>query len=239
MILQVGANIFMNDEELKIREEMGKAAREAVEKGDATGWFDDLYRDSDGNPDLIPWADMEPNRFLMEWDDGRKLVGKDRKALVVGCGLGDEAKLLADRGFTVTAFDISEKAVEWAKRVQSDPSIEYLVADMFDPPDSWKRSFDLVVEVYTIQALPLELRRESIEAIAGFVADDGELVAVQRLRADHEEDPDGPPWALSKREFEHFEQCGLSIIEFETYQGDEEEEIIRFVSRLKRLSKDS
>lgn len=226
----------MDEKELELREQIGRVAHEFLERDDATGWFDELYKQAGGDIDAIPWADLEPNRFLVEWDGGTLSDGAGKKALVVGCGLGDEAKYLADRGFEVTAFDISPKAIEWAKRVHEAKNIEFLVADMFDPPAEWDRAFDLVVEVYTIQALPIGLREKSIRSISSFVALGGELVVVQRLRADNISDPDGPPWALSRAELKMFVDQGLKEVEFETFFGDEEEPIERFVSLYWRVS---
>lgn len=224
----------MTDEEIELREKIASLAREHVEKGEATAWFEELYKQADGNLDMIPWADLEPNRFFVEWDQKARIKGDGRKALVVGCGLGDEAVYLEERGFVVTAFDISERAIEWAKQVLKDKEIDFLVADLFDPPVEWSGAFDFVIEVYTIQALPLSMREKTIDSISGFVAEGGELVAVQRLRADHGAEPDGPPWAVSKNELMRFEKSGLTITDFETFFGDEEEPVERFVARFSK-----
>ncbi|NNE65658.1 MAG: SAM-dependent methyltransferase, partial [Pyrinomonadaceae bacterium] len=132
------------------------------------------------------------------------------------------------------AFDISPKAIAWAKQVHDGKDIDFLVADMFAPPEDWLNGFDLVVEVYTIQALPLALREKSIDAIASFVAAGGRLVAVQRLRDEAQTEPEGPPWALSRAELKRFEELGLELTEFETYFGDEEEPVERFVALFRK-----
>ena len=92
-------------------------AAEFNERGDPLGWFDALYKESGGDVEKIPWADMAPNRFFKSWAETNGLKGEGRKALVVGCGLGDDAKYLHDLGFKVTAFDISPTAIEWARKV--------------------------------------------------------------------------------------------------------------------------
>ncbi|MCC5670705.1 class I SAM-dependent methyltransferase [Nostoc sp. CHAB 5784] len=38
-----------------------------------------------------------------------------QKALVIGCGLGDDAEAIASLGFEVTAFDISPTAIAWCQ----------------------------------------------------------------------------------------------------------------------------
>ncbi len=225
--------IVMTKEE-ELRERIGLMAREYLAKGDATGWFDVLYEEAGENINVIPWADLQPNRFLVEWDREKLSDGEGKSALIVGCGLGDEAKYMHERGYKVTAFDISEKAIAWAKRIHAGGEIEFLVADMFDPPQEWPGSFDVVIEVYTIQALPLALRAKSIAAIASFVKKGGELVVVERLRDDEIDNPDGPPWALSRNELLQFRYTGMEEVEFEVFDGDEDEPFERFVARYRQ-----
>ena len=61
-------------------------------KGDITGWFDELYEAASGDASLIPWADEKPNRYLIEWLSANNIIGKNKKAIVIGCGLGDEGR---------------------------------------------------------------------------------------------------------------------------------------------------
>ncbi|MGC2236668.1 MAG: class I SAM-dependent methyltransferase [Pyrinomonadaceae bacterium] len=211
------------------RERTKQLAEEFIEKGDALGWFDALYREAGGDNEKIPWADLEPNRFFAEFAKKTGLNGNGRKALVVGCGLGDDARFLYDSGFQVTAFDISETAINWAKKLHADTDIDFHVADLFAPFRGWLGAFEFVLEVYTIQPLPLDMREKTIDAIANFVADGGKLVVVTRGRED-DEIPLELPWALSRKDLSRFEANGLKQIHFEEMPGDEEEvPVVRFV----------
>jgi SAM-dependent methyltransferase len=221
----------MNEHEIEIRENAKKIAAEYAERGDATGWFDELYKEAAGNNEHIPWADLEPNKFLRAWAEKTDLQGNGRKALVVGCGLGDDAKFLDDLGFNVTAFDISPTAIEWAKRLY--PNITFETMDLFQPFREWLGAFDFVLEVYTIQPLPLEMRPKVIDSIAAFVGEKGKLVVVTRGREDDEE-PVELPWALSRKDLSRFEANGLRQIHFEEMWGDEEEPVKRFVVEYER-----
>lgn len=216
----------MKDEKDLVRERTKQIQAEFAEKGDVTGWFEALYAEAEGNNEKIPWADLEPNKFLVEFAEKSNLESNGRKALVVGCGLGDDAKYLRDLGFEVTGFDISETAINWAKRL--NPEIHFETADLFNPPRAWISAFEFVLEIYTIQPLPLELRPQVIEAIANFVAPNGTLLIVTRGREDDELPPE-LPWALSRKDLSNFEKNGLKQTHFEEMWGDEEPPIRRFV----------
>lgn len=223
------------DEKDEARERTRQLAAEYIERGDAVGWFEALYSESAGDNEKIPWADLEPNRFLVEFAGKIDLRGNGRKALVVGCGLGDDARFLHDLGFDVTAFDVSPTAVEWARKLHAETSIRFVTADLFDPPKEWFQAFDFVLEVYTIQPLPLEMRPQVIDAIANFVRLKGTLVVVTRGRED-DETPTELPWALSRKDLSRFETNGLKPLRFEAMPGDEEEEpITRFAVEYERI----
>lgn len=192
-------------------------------RGDSTGWFDELYRESAGDHTKIPWADLEANKYLVEWAEGVGLAASGEKALVIGCGLGDDARFLYDRGFDVTAFDISPAATEWAKRLHSDTGIRFEVMDLFEPFRGWLGSFDFVLEVYTIQPLPLELREKAIDAVAGFAAPGGKLVVVTHAREADGEVPEDVPWPVSRTELARFAEHKLVEKDFRVFAGDEDE----------------
>jgi len=218
----------MQEETFDARENAKELADRFIKEGNPTGWFEALYAEAAGDNEKIPWADLEPNRFLRIWAEKTNLQGNKRKALVVGCGLGDDARFLHDLGFNVTAFDISATAIEWARKLHIETDIKFVVADLFDTPNEWYQTFEFVLEVYTIQPLPLEMRSKVIDAIANFVEFSGKLVVVTRGREDDEE-PLELPWALSHKDLSRFEYNGLKQIHLEEMLGDEEEPIKRFV----------
>ena len=210
---------------------------EFAERGDVMGWFEALYKESGGDNELIPWADLEPNRFFRTWAESTGLEGDGRSALVIGCGLGDDAKYLHDLGFKVTAFDISPTAIEWAKKLYGDTDIQFETCDLFQPFRDWLGAFEFVLEVYTIQPLPLEMRPKVIDAIAGFVGENGRLVVVTRGREDDAE-PDILPWPMSRKDLSRFELHGLKQTDFVEMPPDEEDEPPRFVVKYVRDSRD-
>jgi SAM-dependent methyltransferase len=218
----------MEDAEFDPRENVRRIQAQHAEYGDATGWFDVVYREAAGNNEYVPWADLEPNRFLKAWAERTGLKGAGRTALVVGCGLGDDARFLHELGFRVTAFDISPTAIEWAKKLHSDTDIAFEAADLFYPPDRWLGAFDFVLEVYTIQPLPPAIRDKVIDSVAAFAAEGGSLTVVTRGRGDDEE-PLELQWPLSRKDLARFEQNGLTKTNFEEIWDDEDPPVRRFV----------
>lgn len=210
-------------------------ARELADEhgGDPTEWFETLYAEGVDGDVAIPWADREPNPNLVEWFEDSPAAPDGGSALVVGCGLGDDAEALSARGFDVTAFDVSPTAIERCRERFPESTVTYRVSDLFDPPDDWTRSFGFVLESYTLQTLPRPERRAAVEAIAEFVAPGGTLLVVCRGRDDDE--PEGElPWPLAKAEVLAFADEGLDPVSFEDYLDDETPPVRRFRAAFRR-----
>ncbi len=211
-----------------------KLAQEYIQRGDPTGWFDALYSQGAGDPSIIPWADFKVNPNFEEWLSRRNIQGKGKKAVKVGCGLGDDAERLAALGFGVTAFDVSPKAVEWCrKRFPSSP-VTYLTQDLFRLPPEWKGAFDFVLECYTLQVLPKDLQTKAIEHISSLIAPKGTLLVIARGR-EITEPPGEMPWPLLREELRDFETQGLSEVAFERYFDKEDPPVLRFRAEYTRL----
>jgi len=210
----------MNDEEReRARARLRRIAVESHAKGDPTGWFEELYRGADGDTGAIPWAHLEPNPLLVEWLATNQPDAHDKRALVVGCGLGDDAEALSAYGFAVTAFDVSLAAVQWCQRRFPDSQVLYMVANALALPDSWSGMFDLIVEIYTLQTMPDEaLRREIATNLRRCIAPGGSLLVICAGR-DPEDEPGSMPWPLTRADLAMFEQLGLQEVSFEDIPG--------------------
>ena len=119
------------------REKMLEIFNSSLESDDPLSWFEDLYKQSDEQRNLIPWDWREPHPYLVEWVKSTNYRGK---ALVVGCGLGEDAAFLSKMGWEVTAFDISNSAIDWAKNLHTGVPVEWLVEDLLKLPSSWTAS---------------------------------------------------------------------------------------------------
>lgn len=155
----------------------------------------------------VPWANLCGNPALVSWLD-QQPVPAGQRALVIGCGLGDDAEELSRRGYDVTAFDASPTAIAWCHKRFPASKVEYLVADLFHLPEEWHQHFDLVVEINTIQALPPPRHGATIAAIAGTIAPGGRLVVITFGRTE-DAVVSGPPWPLSRSELAAFSSKGL------------------------------
>ena len=124
-----------------------------------------MYAEAEGDSSQVPWVKNSPHPYLQDWLENSIPQGKGCSALVIGCGLGDDAEALAELGYQVTAFDISPTAIAWCKERFPNSKVTYLVADLFNLPSAWKDNFDLVYECRNVQALPINIRGKVISAI--------------------------------------------------------------------------
>ena len=215
------------------REEMRALARESIERGDATGWFEELYRRAAGSWTRIPWADLTPNPYLLEWLASAESPGDAGTCLVVGCGLGDDAEALAAAGHAVVGFDIAATAIEGCRARYPGSRVDYLVADLLAPPAAWRGGFDLVFESYTLQVLPEPARRDAIAQLAALVAPGGRLLVLCRAREQSE--PVGAlPWPLTREELDGFTAHGLRQLSLTSFMDHESPPVRRLRALYRR-----
>jgi SAM-dependent methyltransferase len=185
-------------------------------QGDYTGWFETLYAEANGDFKAIPWADRGLNYWLKDWIEKSEISWGNRRVLVVGCGLGDDAEYMAGLGAKVTAFDLSPTAIDWCHQRFPDSQVDYQVVDLFAAPADWAQSFDLAIEIYTIQALPPNIRPTAIDCIRNFVAPNGKLLVVCRGR-EPEDICESLPFPLTQDELTRFTENGLTQVSFEDF----------------------
>jgi SAM-dependent methyltransferase len=193
-------------------EQGGRLAARAIATGDATGWFDRLYAAAAASEVDMPWDRDEPHPLLAEWARSHQVRGAGRRAVVVGCGLGADAEFLAGLGFETVGFDIAETAVRVAQERHQGTPVSYQVGDLLDLPREWVHAFDLVVDVFTVQALPDPPRAAAIVNVGRLVGPGGTLVVVA-YRGDSTWDP--PPWPLTREEVAAFATDGLDEVRVE------------------------
>ena len=202
-------------------------------RGDPTGWFEHVYRDAQGDFTAVFWADLAPNPYLLAWLEDHPGAGAGKRAVTIGCGVGDDAEALSAHGYQVTAFDIAPAAIELCRKRYPDSRVEYRVADLFDHPPDWTRAFDLVFECNTIQVLPGEYRPRALKAIAEMAAQGGAVLVSCRSRNSGEQ-ADAFPLPLDREEIDGFVRAGLKEEGFQAYDDDQEPPVPHFFAWYRR-----
>ena len=182
---------------------------------DATEFFESLYRAAERGERVVPWDRAAPHALLVEWAAARELRGEGRRAIVVGCGLGDDAELIAGLGFATVAFDVAPTAVAAAQRRFPGSVVEYVAADLLDLPPAWERAFDLVFDSRTFQSLPDPPRAAAIAQAARLVAPGGTLLVLANARDEADGPVEGPPWPLTRAEIDAFAAGPLDAVRVE------------------------
>lgn len=216
----------MNQQTARIR--VSELADKFIQQNDPTGWFEALYSQAKGDISQIPWANSTVNPNLSEWLTKNHIQGLGKKALVVGCGLGDDAEALAAKGFVVTGFDISPSAISWCKQRFPDSKVNYVVSNALELESSWKENFDLILESYTLQAVPSLVRNRIIKTIVEYVALQGTILIICRGRDKLEDEGKHPPYRLTQEELSLIEELGLKKVTLEDYLDGETPPVRRF-----------
>jgi hypothetical protein len=90
-----------------------------------------------------------------------------------------------------------------------------------------------MLESYTLQVLPPDLRAEAVRWICSFVAPGGMVLVIARGREPGE--PEGKmPWPLTKGEVLFFKDQGFKEISFEDYTDGEDPPVHRFRATYRR-----
>ena len=208
------ANKQIPDAEFKRRQE---EAKELINESDRENhhtnprrdqFFETVYENAGRDAAMVPWADLQAKDKLAAYLADKP--GDGKRAVDVGCGLGDNAEALAEAGYETIGFDFSPKAIHWAKERFPDGPVEYRVGDLLDLPKEWRGAFDLVHECYTLQSIPPVTLDQTIPAVSSLVAPGGTLLVYTRLRDDGG-DVDGPPWPLERSIAFSFSDYGLRL----------------------------
>lgn len=214
------------------KSEIRDLAESYVERGDPTGWFEQVYQDADGKNEQVVWADLVPNPCLVDWL--RQNCSDGKRAIVVGCGLGDDVAYLAENGLEVIGFDVSETAIQMSQKRFPEISKLFRVADLFNPPTDWQPGFDLVFECNTIQALSGEWRVKALNGIADLVAPGGVVLVSCRSRQKGQKENEFP-LPLDQAEIAGFERAGLKQLSLKCYDDDQSPPIAHFMACYQRV----
>jgi cyclopropane fatty-acyl-phospholipid synthase-like methyltransferase len=192
-----------------------------VSENQPTDWFETLYANSSEAGNGVPWANMSTHPIFKKWLDQNKLDGNGKTALVVGCGMGDDAITLEALGFEVTAFDVAQSAIDLCHKRFPNSSSNFVQEDLLAGIPAWSKKFDFVLEIYTIQALPPKYEQTLIKNLSDLVSDEGKLLLITEVQHQKRDFENGPPWLLNKDYVQSFENQGLELTSQEINEHSE------------------
>ncbi len=170
-------------------------------------WRERYQRESQG------WEIGRAAPPLARWFAQHPPAGK--RVLVVGCGRGHEARLVAAAGAQVVAIDFAQEALAEARALAARDqlrlvgasgatgscgrggSLDFRARDLFALGRDPER-YDLVVEHCCFCAIDPARRDEYIDVVAEVLADGGQLVGLFRTHGK----PGGPPFMVAAGELE-------------------------------------
>ncbi|MGL5862896.1 MAG: class I SAM-dependent methyltransferase, partial [Phycicoccus sp.] len=176
-----------------------RLAVQAVADGQPTRWYEELWGAAADDRVDLPWDRTAVYPPVADFVDTLGPAA-GRRAVVVGAGLGADAERLAERGFATVAFDVSPSAVALARDRHPHSAVEYRVADLLDLVADLRGVFDVVVEVFTVQALHPSLRVRAGAGLRALLAPGGAMVVVQFVRHRGQRASAEPPWLLDEPE---------------------------------------
>ena len=86
----------------------------------------------EGERQVSPSLDGIRRDHVARYEWVAQAIPKKSKVLDVGCGIGYGAKILADDGNSVRAFDVDQEAIEYAKQHYADARIDFVQLDAND-----------------------------------------------------------------------------------------------------------
>ena len=206
-----------------------------VEESRPVDWFETLYSGSSTGGEGVPWANMKTHPSFDDWLTRNPLDGNGKSALVVGCGMGDDAVELESLGFQVTAFDVSESAIKFCRERFPQSKVDFVQADLLQAQEQWHHRFDFVLEIFTIQALPPKYEEQVIENISRYTAPGGQILVIAADSPEQRSFENGPPWVRSAEHIEAFETRGYRVerhyVEKASSRGDGSETNVTLFTR--------
>ncbi len=133
--------------------------------------MDQIYRD---RPlDSIPWNITDPPSSLVESIETGRI--KPCKAVDLGCGAGNYAVWLAQRGFEVTGIDISEHAIGHARELAESLKVtcSFEAADLLGSLAKFSGQFDFAYDWEVLHHIFPEHRESYVRNVHNLLRPNG------------------------------------------------------------------
>jgi SAM-dependent methyltransferase len=159
-----------------------------------------------------------------------------RRTLVPGCGHGHEVALAVERGLDAMGLDIAPTAVAEARALYPKLAERFVAGDLFNPPETMRGAFDVVLEHTCMSALHPSLRGEYRRGIDLTLRRGGLLIGVWFINPNLGPGEEGPPFPFSVPDLTALFAEGYEIVEdyvpevaFDTRVGRERVRVLRRV----------
>lgn len=172
-------------------------------KENFSGW-DNYYRET--KVEIMPWYEKN-----LDHDIENEIESKNYSTgnfLDLGTGPGTQALQLSKYDFEVTGTDISQRAIEKAKKLSNQ--INFLVDDVLNSklPD---RKFNFILDRGIFHIFDISQRSQYVKQIKRILSNNG-ILFLKCMSVEEENLPDdGMPHKLSKQEIKDFFNADFDI----------------------------
>ncbi len=119
------------------------------------------------------------------------------RVLVLGCGEGHDAALFAEAGHLVTAVDFSAEGIKRGiEKYQHLKNLTFVQENIFNLPQDWNFSFDVIIEHTFYCAIPTLQRKNLVTLWRRLLHEEGQLMGVFFTMLKRS----GPPYGASEYE---------------------------------------
>lgn len=101
----------------------------------------------------MSWT-VDENSKIVEKTIDKYNISKDSIILEIGCGEGRDAKYLLNKGYNISATDVSKEAIRYCKEQDKGHSSNYDVLDVLD--NSNNKIYDFIYSIACIHMLVLD-----------------------------------------------------------------------------------
>ena len=132
--------------------DFGICIRNGVEKNVAKRYYYEAYDDryKQVHEQKLCWFAMEPTKIVLQIIN-RYAVSKENALLEIGCGEGRDANYLLEKGYDLTAVDVSREAIDHCRRENPKHASCFRVLDCVK--GTIERKFDFIFAVAVIHML--------------------------------------------------------------------------------------
>ena len=134
-------------------------------------WGENLNSTKESYESIAPWDISEPQPAIM-WLEEKGEIGDT--VLDIGCGTGQNALFLSEKGYNVTAIDLNPKMIEIGEERarKRNLKIDFQVYDLFELIN-YSKKFDTVIDSSVFHMFS-DSKRKSLETnIRSILKDEG------------------------------------------------------------------